>query len=220
MKTMCVYRISCLPNGNCYIGSTIDRDKRWYHHKRSLRRSNHHNLLLQRAWNKYGADAFQFEVIENVADASMLIEREAYWINELRPAFNRSLSTHAHSRGLKMGPLSEERRAKISRANTGKRHSEEERAKMRGRRVGVNLTAIQLANLRPREKGEPLSMSAREKLSQIQRGRKLSAETCAKKSAALKGKPWTEARRQAEKARKARALIAGTAGDLAIEAAR
>jgi len=43
-----------------------------------LNGNKHHNTYLQRAWNKYGAQAFTFEVIEE-CPIEKLAEREQYW---------------------------------------------------------------------------------------------------------------------------------------------
>lgn len=56
-----VYRITCVPNGRVYIGSSLGMRKRFSEHRTALRYGRHHSLLLQRAWNKYGEDAFSFE---------------------------------------------------------------------------------------------------------------------------------------------------------------
>lgn len=58
-----VYRIICLPSGRIYIGSSVSMKKRFSEHRSALRYSRHHSLLLQRAWNKHGPDAFKFEPI-------------------------------------------------------------------------------------------------------------------------------------------------------------
>lgn len=56
-----VYRITCSMTGRVYIGSSLSIRKRFGEHKGALRNGKHHSLLLQRAWNKYGEAAFEFE---------------------------------------------------------------------------------------------------------------------------------------------------------------
>lgn len=58
-----VYRITCLPTGRVYIGSSLSVKKRIGEHRSALRWGRHHSLLLQRTWNKYGAPAFSFEPV-------------------------------------------------------------------------------------------------------------------------------------------------------------
>ena len=62
-----VYRISNLIDGKSYIGISIDYVARWKQHKRALRNNKHCNRKLQNAWNKYGEESFEFQVIEKCA---------------------------------------------------------------------------------------------------------------------------------------------------------
>jgi group I intron endonuclease len=78
----CIYQILNLINGKFYIGHSYDYDIRWFEHERKLRKGNHDNQHLQRAWNKYGPNAFEFIVIELVPLNKML-EREQFWIDSL-----------------------------------------------------------------------------------------------------------------------------------------
>jgi group I intron endonuclease len=54
-----IYRILNKISGTAYIGQTsIDFIGRWNGHIRTLNKQAHRNPYLQRAWNKYGVDAF------------------------------------------------------------------------------------------------------------------------------------------------------------------
>jgi len=78
-----VYAIRRLESGQKYIGSTsVSFKERWYKHTHSLDSGTHHNEHLQRAWIKYGEDAFIFEVIEIVAP-SRCLEREQEILDHL-----------------------------------------------------------------------------------------------------------------------------------------
>lgn len=78
-----IYLISCTANNKVYVGSSIDLRKRCLAHRWLLRRHQHENIKLQRAWNKYGESAFTFEVLEEVP-SDQLMEREQAWIDSLR----------------------------------------------------------------------------------------------------------------------------------------
>lgn len=78
----CIYQILNSINGKFYIGHSQDYDIRWWEHKRKLKANQHDNIHLQRAWNKYGENAFEFILIELVEETQML-EREQYWIDKL-----------------------------------------------------------------------------------------------------------------------------------------
>ena len=56
-----IYKITCTATGKFYIGSAKDIQHRLARHKSDLGRNVHHNILLQRAVNKYGKDMFEFE---------------------------------------------------------------------------------------------------------------------------------------------------------------
>ena len=82
-----VYSIVNKKNGYCYIGSTVNFKGRCYGHRCDLVRNRHSSPILQNSWNKYGEDHFDFYVIESV-DVSMLLEREQYWMDLMKPRFN------------------------------------------------------------------------------------------------------------------------------------
>lgn len=75
-----IYRITCLSNGKHYIGSAQSIKARWASHKNNLKHNKHSNRHLQNAYNKFGAENFEFEVIE-LCNNDNLIEREQYWID-------------------------------------------------------------------------------------------------------------------------------------------
>ena len=57
-----VYKITNKITNDFYIGSSKDIYKRWNRHKNELNKKKHINIILQRAWNKYGSDNFLFEI--------------------------------------------------------------------------------------------------------------------------------------------------------------
>lgn len=72
-----IYRITCVPTGNHYIGSSIHIEERWRQHRTEMRGGYHSNPHLQRSWNKYGEPAFTFVVLEECSDSrSVLLSRE------------------------------------------------------------------------------------------------------------------------------------------------
>ena len=84
-----IYRIRNLINNKVYIGSTKNMKVRWAKHKALLRHNKHQNTHLQSAWNKYGEDAFVFEVIEECKTED-LISREQFFIDSLNPDYNQT----------------------------------------------------------------------------------------------------------------------------------
>lgn len=76
-----IYAIRHLPSGRVYIGSTKKAFKqRFIAHKSKLKSGNHNCIYLQRTWDKYGEDSFEFLIIE-ICDQN-IIEREKYYIEQ------------------------------------------------------------------------------------------------------------------------------------------
>lgn len=75
-----VYCITNMVDGRAYIGSSIHVEKRWSEHQSELRRNVHHSVYLQRAWNKYGKDAFQFRVLMECSKKDMLRLEQLFMI--------------------------------------------------------------------------------------------------------------------------------------------
>ena len=86
-----IYRIKNLVNDKCYYGSSKNIEKRWITHKNHLNGGKHHNVPLQRAWDKYGEDNFSFEVVEE-CDEIFLLEMEQYYL-DLNPDYNIGLKS-------------------------------------------------------------------------------------------------------------------------------
>lgn len=82
-----IYKIQNKLNGKIYIGSSKNITKRIQRHKRILKSGDHHNVYLQRSYNKYG-DIFEFYILEYVEDFTLLLEKESLWIKELKPEYN------------------------------------------------------------------------------------------------------------------------------------
>ena len=115
-----IYLIRSLINGKFYIGSSINVYKRRNRHYSELKNGKHKNRILQAIYNKHGLDNLQFEVVELVENKKLLIEKEQYYINTLKPDININLIANS-SLGVKR---SEETREKIRQANLGLKHPE------------------------------------------------------------------------------------------------
>jgi group I intron endonuclease len=77
-----IYKIVNKVNGNYYVGSTKNFNNRWRRkHRKQLRGNYHTNLRLQRAWNKYGENAFEFQIIEEVVEISSLYPTEQKYLD-------------------------------------------------------------------------------------------------------------------------------------------
>jgi len=83
-----IYKITNTANGNFYIGSSSRIGHRFRQHISALTHYKHRNPHLQNAWNKYGRDNFEFEVILLVENINDLLKIEQEKIDELRPHYN------------------------------------------------------------------------------------------------------------------------------------
>jgi group I intron endonuclease len=97
-----IYAIENTVNGRVYIGQAKDIRARWDRHRWDLGVGKHPNSHLQRAWKKYGADAFKFLVLEEVAEDN-LDRAEQVWMdafNVTEEGYNQS-PTASSNRGVK-----------------------------------------------------------------------------------------------------------------------
>lgn len=83
-----IYKITNIINGKIYVGSAVNLITRQINHFSNLRKCKHCNILLQRAFNKYGEENFIFEILEEVKDKTKLLEREQYYLDLLGPKYN------------------------------------------------------------------------------------------------------------------------------------
>jgi group I intron endonuclease len=128
-----VYILLNTKNEKVYVGSASKSIwKRFREHRSALRRGLHCNTYLQRAWDKYGEDAFVFVVAENTATEECLAAEQS-WIDKL-DATNRNKGYNrcpraGNSLGVKLPPLTEEHKQRIKEYNS-KNVTEEKRKKM------------------------------------------------------------------------------------------
>jgi len=173
-----VYVITNTVNDKIYIGSTTNLRLRWQQHSSDLRLKRHRNSHLQRAYNKYGADAFRFDVLEYVMPL-FVHTREQYWLNKLKPfgerGYNIARNTEASGFGLKR---SAETRAKISASKIGNQN-----------RTGMHHTAEAKEKNRLAHIGNIVLPETREKIRAGNIGKHLSAESIAKR-VAKRAREW------------------------------
>lgn len=89
-----IYRIVHFATGLCYVGKSNNPYRRRIDHYSHLKHNTHKNTHLQRAWNKYGRDAFYFEVLEKNILKTDIDERERFWIryfDSYKTGFNKTV---------------------------------------------------------------------------------------------------------------------------------
>lgn len=119
-----VYTITCIPTGRKYVGSSVNVQRRWYCHKNALKKGKHKNVLLQRAWDKYGEDAFIFEILVTTAPEDMLdVEQEQLDSGEF-------FAPNGFNIMKSVSWITEAVRNKMAASHTGKKHSASTREKL------------------------------------------------------------------------------------------
>ncbi len=191
-----IYEIRHVASGRRYVGSSANIGQRWRQHRSDLNNRKHHSAYLQRAWSKYGADAFLFAIIERVTNPDDLLPREQAHINTLcatdpRSGFNVGATAGSRA-GVRHSP---EVRAKMSALARARPRETWDRmaATKRGKKLGP-CSAERKAKIGAANRGRIPSAETREKLAQAKRGRVLPAATREKMKAAQL------ARREAERA--------------------
>jgi len=207
-----VYKITNTNNGKVYFGSAKLFKVRAGQHLSSLKGNKHQNKYLQSSFNKHGADAFLFEVVEVVQGTTRkrrLVEqtyltkhydgrKQCY--NFLKktvlkgrvnfsktPEETRKKMREAKKRFFKKHPEALER----MRTNNPM-HTPEAKKKSAHSRTGIKLTHAHKKNIGKAHKGKKLSEDHKRKIGRANKGKllgcKRSAEFCAKISKATKGK--------------------------------
>lgn len=122
-----IYKITSVSHPDrIYIGSAMRQHKRKQEHLQRLKNGIHPNYRLFAHVKKYGIDDLQFAIIEKCS-IKMLIEREQFYIDLLRPSFN-ICKVAANTTGR---PQSEETRLKRSISLKGRIISDETKHRMR-----------------------------------------------------------------------------------------
>jgi group I intron endonuclease len=201
MEKSGIYGIRNTTNGKWYIGSTgstVGFSTRWSLHKSSLNRNKCENSHLQRAWNKYGKDSFEFNILEECPD-NMLIVREQAWMDyydsmnrnngynirfakdggkrigsakEMSEATKEKISNSLKEFFIK-SPLTEDQKIRLQTLNLGRKHSPETIEKLsKSRDNGLT--------------GKHHSDATKEKMSKAKMGKKYSDITKDKMSKAKK----------------------------------
>jgi len=146
-----VYEFRSKVDGKVYVGSSHDLARRYTAHLLHLRRGDHKNIHLQRAWNKYGESNFTYKVLEYCAP-EIRTDVETVWINVLQAAdseygyniklegrMNSGVNVECRQRmseawyrhGVTLTPAG---RKKISETHTGVVFTQERRSKISDRR--------------------------------------------------------------------------------------
>jgi len=157
---MGIYKIYNLVDGKVYIGSAVNFYKRYNRHISCLRLNKHYNSHLQNAWNKYGGDNFIFEIIENILDKNILLEKETYYI----AFYNSSDQRFGYNQ------------REVSDSNKGLKHTDEAKKKMSEAHKRENLSVETRNRYAEVARNRIFSEERNRKISESNKGKKMTKE--------------------------------------------
>ncbi len=114
-----IYCIENIINFKKYIGRAINIYGRKRSHFFALKNNIHHGNHFQRAWNKYGENAFIFYIIE-ICSIEDLNDREKFWISHFKTfGYNGDFGYNETSGGDSNYIVSQETKEKLRNAHLG-----------------------------------------------------------------------------------------------------
>lgn len=158
-----IYKIHNKVTSDFYIGSATSFYNRKAVHLSLLRRNIHDNSHLQRAWNKYGEENFEFILISKCPQ-EYLLKLEQWFVDSLKPSYNIRTTVNSNygltfseehkknlSKALKGKKRTQEQKEHQSKIKIGKRHKNETKLKVsnyvneaKGTRIGDKITKEQI----------------------------------------------------------------------------
>lgn len=163
-----IYKITNTINGDFYIGSSYHLKRRLYEHRQALVKNTHYNRHLQRAWNKYGADNFEFTAI-----LLCTIEYKLYFeqilLDLLKPVYNIAICATANMQGRNH---TKDTRKRMSEVKIGERPTEETKRKISGENhhnFGIHLSEETKSKISEAKKGKRKSEETRHNMSEAKK---------------------------------------------------
>lgn len=171
LKMIAVYKITNLITNDCYVGRTVDLDRRIMEHF-SPKKAKDRKAKIYAAIADYGKHNFKVDVLEEVSETDILDEREMFWIDQLKPSYNQNKGGRGNV-GYKPTDTTRER-LKQSGKIQWQNKTEEEKRKI----IKENLTGPTI--------NHSVSEETKQKLRLANVGKKQSAETIAKRASKIK----------------------------------
>jgi len=201
-----VYSILNLVTGRCYVGSSVNVPQRWREHLSALTRGVHVNTDLQADWQRYGAKAFSWSLLEESSTRQDAISAEQSHIDSTPDLYNaarragsgpRDGFTHTDASKRKMSeakkgrPKPEGFGATVSAWKRGRPNPAQSVALTGRTHSPEHCEAIRISHV-----GKSHTPETKAKISAALSGRDTSSWAW-KMAATKRGQPWSEKRRAA-----------------------
>ena len=198
-----IYIIQNKINDKVYVGQSRNTRSRFSQHKSFLNKDKHHCEYLQRAWNKYGENAFDFYILQEYIDKESVNLAEEWYIQWYK---DQALSYNSIGVLPGSGYITEEQRkqrrdsaielnliqyAKPRRRTKGYKFTEEERqihSEAMKRRPGRSHTEAEKRRISESNRSRIVTEETKQKIANFHRGSVTSEETRKKLSEAKKGR--------------------------------
>lgn len=116
-RPMGIFQIRNAVSGKVLIGKSTDLPGIINRHRFELQMGGHMNKELQADWNRLGADAFAFEILDELTPrpepdynyAEDLSQLEAMWLDNLQPFDDRGYNSRPESRERKLWRIARNR---------------------------------------------------------------------------------------------------------------
>jgi group I intron endonuclease len=164
-----VYQIYCEGNSTVYVGKAVRLAERWRNHRHALSTGKHINTFLQRSWNKYGPDAFKFELLNIAESEEIAFEMEREWIATYRRSGIRLFNLTDGGDGISGYTRPPEVIERISAAQRGKprkSHDEDTRRRISANLKGFKRTPEEIEKSRQSRIGTKRTPEQRERMKQ------------------------------------------------------
>lgn len=195
-----VYQIRNIVNGKRYIGSSVDVHRRLIIHRCLLNCKKHTNQILQRSWDKYGSDNFDFSILL-YCNSNETLKYEQEFLDVCTPEYNIAKSAKAPFLGRKWTKEALEKRTRSFQERNGtldrQSHPMTEETKRALREANAGRTNSIESNIKRSKKlkgrhpwnfGKTLSEEHKKKVGEAGKGRVVSDESRRKRSQSLRGK--------------------------------
>jgi group I intron endonuclease len=84
-----IYKITNLTNGDCYVGQSVNIEKRWkdHIHTSTNKKVVNYKYPLYNSIRKYGTENFKFEILELVPNKNDLTIKEQFYYDLYKPEY-------------------------------------------------------------------------------------------------------------------------------------